>query len=277
MLSTWPNLLARRDLVRQVTLSELKSSRLQTRFGWVWWLIDPVVMMLMYWGIVVGLMGRGKVQYAPYPIFILTALITWKHVSSSIANCSRVLSSHEALIKSVAFPTMVLPISRVLSGFTFFLCGMGVVGAAVLIVPNQHSGDLAPLVQMPALMALQLAIVAGCALVVACFGVLVKDLRNFLGYILRIGFYGSASLYGIDMVRDALLEGKYAETWGPTAFLLFTLNPFALLITGYRDVLFYGRFMEPQYWITLVVEAVVILYGGFRIYQHYDRRVIKFL
>jgi len=55
------------------------------------------------------------------------------------------------------------------------------------------------------------------------------------------------------------------------------LNPFALIITGYRDAVFYGEFLPLGYWIILFIEATVLLFTGHWIYQHYDRQVIKFL
>jgi ABC-type polysaccharide/polyol phosphate export permease len=55
------------------------------------------------------------------------------------------------------------------------------------------------------------------------------------------------------------------------------LNPFAGLITGYRDAFFYGRFLAPAHWATLGVESFLILFAGYSFYKYLDRRVIKFL
>jgi len=49
----------------------------------------------------------------------------------------------------------------------------------------------------------------------------------------------------------------------------------AILITGYREALFYGRPMESQLWIMLAVEAAVLLPGGYLVYRHFDNRLIK--
>ena len=78
MNSTVANLYLRRDLLHELVVSELRSSASETRLGWVWWLIDPLFTMLIYWAVVVGIFGRGG-QYHPYPIFILCALLPFKH------------------------------------------------------------------------------------------------------------------------------------------------------------------------------------------------------
>jgi ABC-2 type transport system permease protein len=55
------------------------------------------------------------------------------------------------------------------------------------------------------------------------------------------------------------------------------LNPFAILIEGYRQAIFYGDFLALHHWVVLALESVVLFAIGQRIYRYYDRRVIKFL
>jgi len=274
MISSFSNLVARRDLLRELTLSELRSQSQETRLGWVWWLVDPLIMMLIYWAVVVGLFGRGE-RYEPYPVFILCALLPWKHLASSLNASAKVLRSREALIKSIPFPTMALPLTIVAAAFSNFLFGLAVLLAAAWAFGRPLG---TPLAQLPALMALQLVLVTGLGLVVSCLGALVRDLAGFLTHLLRVGFYLSPTLYGLDLVRERAAEqalaGSPLADWIPT---LYTLNPFVPLITGYRDALFYGRFMEPSLWVWLVVASGLLLFAGFRLYQVFDRRVIKFL
>jgi ABC-type polysaccharide/polyol phosphate export permease len=277
MNSSWANLVARRDLLRALVTSELKVSSAETSLGWIWWLLDPLLMMLIYWLVVVGILGRGKPEYAPYPVFILCALIPWKHLYVSASQATRVLRTREPLIKSVAFPTIVLPISLVLSGFVYFLFGFLVLLAAATIWRSPlHTGSLLPLVQVPPLMALQVAVVAGICLPLASLGAAVRDLTNFMTHVLRVGFYLSPGLYGIDLVRD-LLEGKVGGAAGEIAFFAYMLNPFAVFISGYRDAVFYGRYLPLEFWLILVAEAALLLAVGSLAYQRYDRRAVKYL
>jgi ABC-type polysaccharide/polyol phosphate export permease len=277
MDSNWSNLVARRDLLQELVVSDVRTSTAGTRLGWIWWLLDPLLLMLIYWGIVSGLFGRGRDEYAPYPVFILCALITWKHLSSCAATAPRVLRAREALIKSVPFPTMVLPLSLVLSSLVYFLFGFLVLLVAAALWPSpQHSGSYLPLLQVPLLIAMQALIVTGICLPLASYGVLVRDLGNAMRYVLRVGFYLSPGLYGIDLVREVLL-GKLGPALGAVAFGVYMLNPFAVLISGYRDSIFYGRFLPLEFWVTLLAEAIALLFVGHLVYQHYDRRVIKFL
>ena len=80
----------------------------------MWWLVDPAVMMLIYWAVVVGVLDRGE-RWAPYPIFVLCGLLPWKHLTCSVNRATTVLASSEGLIKAIPFPTMVLPLAPAIS------------------------------------------------------------------------------------------------------------------------------------------------------------------
>lgn len=274
MNSTLANVVGRRDLLVEITLGDLRSSANETRFGWVWWLIDPMITMCIYWAIVVGLFGRGQ-QYDPYPIFILCALLPFRQFSAAMNGSCKLLRNKEALIKAVPFPTMVLPLSMVSSSFAFFLFGQ----FALLLAAWSWGRPVTPaLSQLPALWVLQLVLYTGVALAVAAFGALVRDLSGFIGHANRIFFYACPTLYGVDMVVERFTKG--ALQGAPIADILptiYMMNPLAILFTGYRHAIFYGTFMEPRHWALLTFEAAAMFVAGYKIYQYFDRRVLKFL
>ncbi len=277
MTSSLRNLVARRDLVRELTRSEIRSDSADSSIGLLWWFVDPLLMMAIYSLLVVGIFGRGHSVGAPYPLFVLCALTPWKQLTTGVGKCTRVLRSKEGLIKSVPFPTVALPLSVVGSSFVYFLAGFGVLVVATALWPGlPHEGRWLPLVQLPFLMIFQLAAVSGLALATACYGVLVRDLSNVITYLLRAAFYLTPGLYSAERVQAALIA-RFGETTGERLFSVYMANPFAALVTGYRDALLYDRFLEARYWPALALSSLALLGIGWAVYQHYDRRVIKFL
>ena len=125
-------------------------------------------------------------------------------------------------------------------------------------------------------MLFQIAVTAGFAMLLSCFGVLFEDLRLFSTHALRLGFYISPGLFGIDLVSESL-DKKVAAPWNEVLYVAYMTNPFAILITGYRDSVLYGAFIPGHWWIILLIESLFLLWVGYRVYQYYDRRVIKFL
>lgn len=59
--------------------------------------------------------------------------------------------------------------------------------------------------------------------------------------------------------------------------MLNMANPFSFRISGYRDAVLYGNWVPITERRLIVIEAIAALWGGFRILQHLDRRVIRLL
>jgi ABC-type polysaccharide/polyol phosphate export permease len=274
MISNWHNVLLRRDLLRELIVSELKATSAETKLGWLWWVLDPLILMLIYWAVVVGILGRGQ-QYHPYPLFVLCGLLPWNHVSSSLGKAVRVLAQRESLIKSVPFPTMALPLSLVVSRLVYLCIGLVVLVGIAVLAGKPIGGAI---LQIPVLVLSQVVLVMGLSLMVAAYGVIVPDLATAIYYILRVLFYASPVIYGVDIVREklqALQDG--GAGWARAAEVLYMFNPFAILITGYRDAIMYRRFLPLHWWIVLFLEVTLVFWIGQAIYRHYDRRVIKFI
>jgi homopolymeric O-antigen transport system permease protein len=271
MISSWGTVLARRDLVRELMWGELKSTSAETKLGYLWWLLDPVLMMMIYWFFIVLLFGRK--QYAPYPVFIGCALLPWRHLTASTGGAVRVLRAREALIKSVPFPTLALPVSLVLTQTVYFVASF----AALLLIALGFGQPMTwQLLQVPPLIILETLLVLGMSMAIACWGVLLRDLDSFLQHALRIGWYLSPGIYGVDLFLNHFKMAK-SSLAGRLFTEVFMGNPFAILFTGYRGAIFAPEWLAPKYWIELTVETAIVLACGYAVYRHYDRRVIKYI
>ena len=49
----------------------------------LWWFVDPLVLALIYWGLVDQLLGRGESIHPRYWLFLLLGLIVWENNSRS--------------------------------------------------------------------------------------------------------------------------------------------------------------------------------------------------
>ncbi|MCP4902530.1 MAG: phosphate ABC transporter permease [bacterium] len=271
MISSVRNVVARRDLIWALFRGELQSGSAESRLGWLWWLLDPLLMIGVYWFFKVLVFGAGK--YDPYPVFVGVALLTWRHLSTSVARSVKILRTNEALVKAVPFPTVVLPIAQSFSQFFYFSISLFVLTVIALAVGQPITPVL---LQLPLLAALQLVLVAGLCMALSCVGVLVRDLEIALGHALRIGWYLSPGIYGVDLLVEKL-QSKASPALAEGAIELYMMNPFAILFSGYRGALIDPHWLSPHRWGILTVEAVVVLLVGYWMYRYFDRRIIKFV
>jgi ABC-type polysaccharide/polyol phosphate export permease len=48
VISSIQNLIARRDLAAELIRTALKSRSAESRLGWLWWVLDPMLMIGVY-------------------------------------------------------------------------------------------------------------------------------------------------------------------------------------------------------------------------------------
>jgi ABC-type polysaccharide/polyol phosphate export permease len=250
--------------------TELKMESQEGRFGWAFWLVDPALTLASYWLIKSLFLGRDK--YAPYTIFAGCAVFAWRHLGVSARTASRALRRGEALIRSAAFPSLILPWAAVLVQSVHFAGGI----ALLTLAAGAFGRPLtATLLQIPALMLLQLALVTGFSTAVACASVFLRGLDKQVSTLLRFGWFLSPGMYGLDLVERFLRpEASPARR---ALLELYMLNPFAILFAGYRGALFDPNWLTAQHWLVLVLESGGALWAGHALYRRYERRLVKLL
>jgi ABC-type polysaccharide/polyol phosphate export permease len=237
---------SRRRLIRYLVRADMKKKGADTLLGNLWWVIDPLLQMVVY-AILVTIIFQQDIE--AYPLFIFAAILPWKWFTSSMGDATVAVSGHDRLIKQVQFPKVVLPVSAVLAGIVQFGFGLiPLVGLLVLFYPSHLS---AWLFLIPAVAVVQLVFTLGLGFAVAAVNVFFRDIGNVIRHLLRLWFYLSPGLYGA-----AVVDGLTADY--PTIGALLKLNPFYTMLNAYRDLIYYGR--SPD-WLALGVVLAVSAVG----------------
>jgi ABC-type polysaccharide/polyol phosphate export permease len=238
----WTDVLSRRRLIGYLVRAALKKKGADTLLGNVWWVVDPLLQMLVYVVLVSVIFQRTQPDY---PLFILVAILPWKWFSSAIGDGTTSVVSSERLIKQINFPKLVLPVASVFSGIANFAFGLiPLLAIMVLFYPSRITPWL---LTVPIIAAVQLLFTLPLAIALAAVNVFYRDVGNLSRHVLRLWFYLSPSIYGMDLILR--IANEY-----PIIGTLMQLNPFAILFTAYRDAIYYGT--APD-WGALAVLAVV--------------------
>jgi lipopolysaccharide transport system permease protein len=221
------DVVSRRRLVRYLVQAEIKKRGVNTILGNVWWVLDPLLLMLVY-VVLVTVITRRPIE--DYPLFLFAAILPWKWFSSAVVDSTNSIVSHSRLIKQIAFPKIVLPMAATTAGVVGFGFGLIPLAGIMLLYPHRIS----PLIVLVAVIALvQFVFTIGVALLVAAGNVYVRDLGNVMRHLLRLWFYLSPGLYSFAMLEDS---GFFREH--PLLLDLAALNPFAILFEAYRSVIY---------------------------------------
>ena len=225
------DLSSRRRLVRYLVQAEMKKRGSNTILGNVWWILDPLLQMVVY-VIFISIIGR---QGAPdYPLFIFAAILPWKWFSAVISDATSSVVRHDRLIKQIAFPKLVLPMATTTAGVVGFAWGLIPLGIILLL--HIESGRLTPfLLLLPVVAVVQFVFTLATAILVSAANVFFRDLGNAISHALRLWWFLSPGLYSLAWLDDV----KFVRD-NPNIAFLAGLNPFAVLFEAYRSIIYGG-------------------------------------
>ena len=179
--SLW--LLTRRDLKVRYSTSLL---------GYLWSILDPLLMSLIYWFIFTQVFSRS-VGEEPYIVFLLTALLPWVWFNGAVSDSTRAFLRDVKLVRSVALPHWIW-VGRIVAskGIEFLL------SLPVLILFAIGTGATVgwQLVLFPLGVLLLAALTLGVGLLIAPLVVFFRDLERAAKLVLRVLFYASPVIYG---------------------------------------------------------------------------------
>jgi ABC-type polysaccharide/polyol phosphate export permease len=228
------DILSRRRLVRYLVQAEMKKRGSDTFLGNLWWILDPILQMVVY---VVFITIIARRPTPDYPLFIFAAIVPWKWYSAVISDATTAVARQEKLIRQIAFPKLVLPTATTVAGIVGFAWGMIPLLALLLL----HSHRFTPMiVWIPVIAAVQFVFTLASAVLISAANVFFRDLGNAVGHFLRLWWFLSPGLYALSSLQEIKAIQEY-----PWLGFIAGLNPFSVLFEAYRAVI-YGVPDGPQ-------------------------------
>jgi lipopolysaccharide transport system permease protein len=238
--------LSRRRLIAYMVRADLRKSGSDTVLGNVWWVVDPLLQMLIY-SVLVTLVFDRKIP--DYGLFVFSGILPWKWFESTVKDGVNAVTTRERLIKQIYFPKLVLPVSAVTAGVVNFSFGLiPLVGLTLILYQHRLSPWL---LLLPLVAAVQFLFSLGVAVTLSAANVFYRDIGNLARHVLRFWFYLSPILYSANLILDS----KFAKEHEWVA-VVYNLNPWVHLVNSYRNVAYYE---QPPDWLGLGVLALVSL------------------
>jgi ABC-type polysaccharide/polyol phosphate export permease len=223
------DLLSRRRLVRYLVQAEMKKRGSDTVLGNLWWILDPLLQMVVY---VVFITIIARRPAPDYPLFIFAAILPWKWYSAVISDATTAVVRHDKLIRQIAFPKLVLPMATTTAGVVGFAWGMLPL-IALLLLPDHRERLSIMLLWIPVIAAVQYVFTLASAILISAANVFFRDLGNAVGHVLRLWWFLSPGLYSL-----SAFDGLEMFNHHPTLRFLAGCNPFAVLFEAYRAVIY---------------------------------------
>ena len=115
-------MVSRRRLIRYLVRAEIKKQGTDTVLGNIWWILDPLLSMLVYVVVMTFIFPR---KTPDFPLFLLAAMIPFKWFTSTISASVTSVTAQGPLIKQIQFPKIVLPLT--INGAELVNLGFGLI------------------------------------------------------------------------------------------------------------------------------------------------------
>jgi len=251
-------LLKRKDLLIYLVKSGLKAEHRNSYLGYFWWLLDPLLSAAVYYFVIVIVLGRGGPDY---PVYLITGLILWRWMSSSINSSSNSILRYSSIINQVYLPKTIFPLSFTITQFINFLFGLVVIFIFLTIFGVSPTWYM---LYVPLILFITFIFLLAVGLVLGFFTIFIRDIENLLTHVIRIFFYGSPIIW-----QDRDIPPEYQ--------FIVDYNPIAKIVISFRNVLIYGK--PPIYTELFVIFGLSIITIVFMLfyYSKNEHKIIKAL
>ncbi|MDP8236833.1 MAG: ABC transporter permease [Candidatus Erginobacter occultus] len=238
-----------KDLIRNLVLKNLRIRYKGSVLGFLWTMINPMFMMLIYF------IFLRLLRIAIDLPSLLVGILAWQYFVMCLSDSVNAITAHPSLIKRTSFPRLVFPLSMVLANLINFLLSLIVLvlflsGYSLFFGYTITLG--LPLILLPGVIILQTALVLGFGSFFACCNVYFKDTEHIMSILLLAWFFLTPIMYPLEKVRES--AGQF--------FNLYLLNPMVPVVTLYRWV-FLGIAppTSPLFYLSCLLPFLILFAG----------------
>jgi lipopolysaccharide transport system permease protein len=236
-----------KELFYFFTWRDIKVKYKQTALGFLWAILQPLVMMAIF-TFSIGKLVSVDSNTMEYPVFAFSGLILWTVFSSGITNAGNSMVSNAQIIKKIYFPRLIIPISSILVSIFDFLIAF-LVFVCLLVLYQQPVDILYAFVLWPTSLIIAVIATFGPGCLLAALNVKYRDFRYIIPFLVQALLFLTPVIYPISIVSNPWL--KY----------LLAINPMYAAITLFRMPMAHTAPDFTLLWISLLSGVVLFFIG----------------
>lgn len=250
-----------KDLMVNLSSRELKGRYSGTVLGFLWSILNPLFMAIIYMVFLRLLIGRGVPTED-----ILIGVFAWQFTGQSVFGGQNCISGSANLVKKVSFPRVLLPLSFSAGNLIHFLLTLGV-QLVLLIGILAWKGSMVSVwvILLPLLVLYHSLFNLALTFLVATSHVYFRDTNHIVSILMSAWFFMTPVMYNLSFI-DRFMERA------PWAWNLYLLNPMAGIVTAYRALqLPESTFPWSLPMVVGLALPIPLLFISYRIFQRYQK------
>ena len=247
-----------REYLKQSVMRDLRKKYKRSSLGYVWSMLNPLLMMTIL-AVVFSTLMKGKVEN--YPVFLFCGIIPWGYFNGTIRSCLGTIRQNAKIIDQVPVPKFIFAVSSAIYNLVD-LC-LSMVPLIIIMIftnwPIKASVLYFPMVMIPLLM-----MTMGVSLLVAVSNVFFEDTQHLSEVILRAVYFLCPILFPKEMLPEWLVK------W-------IVINPMFGIIENFRAIFYGGTAPNFELYFINLLGATVFLMFGLLVFKKADNKFIYFV
>ena len=239
-----------RELLYNLTSREIKARYKQSILGYFWVILNPFMQMLVM-TFVFSVIARIPSLGVPYPIFLYVALLPWNFFSTSLLSSVNSLVGNSSLITKIYFPREILVYATIAAKIVDLTLASTIL---VLFMIYFNIPVKISILWVPVIFLVQLIFTLGLSLILSAFNLFYRDVQYLLNLVVLLWMYLTPVIYPVEMIPD-----QYR--------FILSLNPMAVFVNAYRQVILGGNQPNLQSLGIGVIFSVGIFLLGFSLFK----------
>jgi len=242
-------LYVQRSLIRNFVKRDLRARYVGSFMGLFWSVIHPIVLLVSYTFVfqyVFQIRPRPDTGTTSFPLFLFCGILPWLYFQDALQRSSTIIIDNTNLVTKTLFPSEILPLVALLSGFINHLIGFAILLCIILFTLGKVSLFI---LFIPLYLLFLMLFTLGLSWFAAGLNVFVRDVSQVITVILTFWFWFTPIFYSIDMFPKDLL-------------FLVRINPMAQVVIGYRDCLLRMRMPDMSILAILAAISLVVFVAG---------------
>ena len=238
--------------------SDLKSEVASSYLNWLWWILDPLLFMMVYTFIAIIVFKSG-LQY--FPLFVFVGLTLWNFFNKTVIQSVKLVRVNSPIGSKVYVPKYILIIQRMMVNGFKMLVSFGLIVIMMVIYKVPVTINIIYMIRILIVLGL---FTFGLSCIVLHFGVFVDDLYNVMNVVLRLMFYMTGIFYSIGSKLDE-----------PYRSILLKCNPVSMLIESARQCMLYSSTPYRKLIVLWGIVSVLMCIVGVRTIYKYENSYVK--
>lgn len=241
-----------RQLLKSNIRKEIRGKYKGSFLGVLWSFVNPLLSVLVY-AIVFPLVLKNTQPH--YVTYLIIGIIPWTFFTTSISQGTTTVLVNGGIIKKVYFPREILPISVVSSALVNFLISCIII---FIFLMFSGIGFSYYIFLLPVIAIIQYLITLGVVFITSAIDVYIRDAEYIINFFINMLFYATPILYSADLF--------------PARFrCILNLNPMAVIINGYRDILYYKQLPNIVSLVVLFLASIILLLFGIAVFKKLEK------